>query len=755
MSNGIGAIAVSLGLDAAEFVSGLTRSEREAARSMKKIEREVSSAATAIRAGFMGITAGVTISKFIRETVDAQNEAAQLRAVLRSTGEAAGYGEEKLNAMAVALSQNSIFSDGDITQAQTRLLSYTGVVGEQFPAAMQAAIDMASRMGMDVTSAAEMVGKALDVPSQGLTALSKQGFRFTEEEKKLVEALEKTGRTAEAQAIVLKALETSYGGAAREARDTLGGALAGLKNEFDSLMTGEGGNVNSARDAIENLTKTLGSSETKEAFATATQAMATLVGWAVTGTNAFLGFGKHLGESLARGIHGSADPINDQIKSLEVRARNAATSIELASKATDSGRDKRLANLRAEAAFVDKELSRLRGMLPATAAPDSGILPTVSVQAPKRALPAIEGEKAKVTEAQRYLESLQKQAITARDLTTAETALAEIQSGRLGKVTAAQQRQILVVAEQIDNEKRLKEIRDADDNIVKKTQDYAQSIEDSNLLLQAELSLIGKSNEEKQVAMDNLRIELELRRKIRDVQAMGGSDAATKKAIDDLTASAGMDKASVQTRAFIAEQEKQAAEAMKVWDNFRENVQRNMGDQFYNIMQGNFDSVGDAFKSMVMRMVADAMAANLTQALMGGAGSAGGGVFGSLLKFGVGLLSGGSSAAANPGAGANGFVDWSASNPALSGYMPSFSVGIDNVPRDMVAKIHKGERILTANENRNFIGGGNASPSIVFSPVYQIDSRSDRAAIMQDMQRQSQQTKAELVEELQRARVIT
>ncbi len=214
------------------------------------------------------VAGGAFYAKFISETIDAANEQAQLQAVLKSTSEAAGWSADALNEMADAMSKKSIFSPGEINQAQTRMLSYSNVVGQQFPKAMQATIDMAQRMGMSVTQSAETIGKALDVPSEGLSALTKQGFRFTEAEKLLVQQLEETGNKAEAQAIILKALESSYGGAAEAARGTFGGALAGLKNTINDLMTGGGGSVDGLTQSVNDLSATLSSAETKQAFAT-------------------------------------------------------------------------------------------------------------------------------------------------------------------------------------------------------------------------------------------------------------------------------------------------------------------------------------------------------------------------------------------------------------------------------------------------------------------------------------------------------
>lgn len=248
------------------------------------------------------IAGGMFFKKFLDETVNAANEQSQLAAVLKSTGEAAGWTQEQLNDMAASMSKASTFSAGEVNQAQTRMLSYSNVIGAQFPRAMQAVIDMAQRMGMSVTQSAETIGKALDVPSEGVTALTKQGFRFTEAQKAMVKELEDSGRVAEAQQIVLQGLESSYGGAAQAARDTLGGALAGLKNTINDLMTGSGGSVDGLTSSVNELSATLASEETRQAFNAIIQLMvnATNVAARLAGAMALIFQGK-MGAALLDG----------------------------------------------------------------------------------------------------------------------------------------------------------------------------------------------------------------------------------------------------------------------------------------------------------------------------------------------------------------------------------------------------------------------------------------------------------------------
>ncbi|OLU09076.1 phage tail tape measure protein [Achromobacter denitrificans] len=243
------------------------RTTRRAGREMEQSAEQAGSswtrASALIGAAFAGISAGSVLTAFVQNTINAQNEQAQLAAVLESTGRAASMSTDSLNAMADAIESASTISAGEVNEAQTALLAFTGVAGQEFPRAMQAAADMAARTGMTIRASAETIGRALDIPSQGLAALSRQGFRFTEEQKALVEQLELSGRTAEAQAIILRALEESYGGAAAAARDTLGGALLGLRNTVSALLTDESGSLTFLRDVVEGLNSALGSDAAK------------------------------------------------------------------------------------------------------------------------------------------------------------------------------------------------------------------------------------------------------------------------------------------------------------------------------------------------------------------------------------------------------------------------------------------------------------------------------------------------------------
>lgn len=176
-------------------------------------------------AAFIGLNRVVDgIKAIVKEGSDAEQELGQLEAALQATGRTGEFTAQSLAAMRKEL-QGGLFDDGEISAAQVRLLSYTNIVGEQFPAAMQITIDQAERLKISLESSAEVVGKALQTPSKAMESLSKQGFTLDDSQKSLIKSLEATGQVAKAQAIILDLLAESYGGAAAAAKV---GTIAGL-----------------------------------------------------------------------------------------------------------------------------------------------------------------------------------------------------------------------------------------------------------------------------------------------------------------------------------------------------------------------------------------------------------------------------------------------------------------------------------------------------------------------------------------------
>lgn len=276
-SRSLGTLTLDLIAKIGGFEAGMTKAERASSRASKRIADDAERAAAKTKAAFKtiglaaaaafgGLSVAGVFSGVIENTKQMEHEQSQLAAALKSTGEAAGFTRDQMNSMATSLADKSLFSTNEINQAQTALVAFTGVMGGEFVRAQQAAADMAARTSMSIQSATETIGRALDVPSAGMAALSRQGFRFSDEQKKLMVQLEATGKTAEAQGIILDALEESYGGAALAARETFGGALGAVQNTIGGLATGKEGSLESARLAVEEFNDSLSSPEAAATF---------------------------------------------------------------------------------------------------------------------------------------------------------------------------------------------------------------------------------------------------------------------------------------------------------------------------------------------------------------------------------------------------------------------------------------------------------------------------------------------------------
>ncbi|ANC42972.1 phage tail tape measure protein [Pandoraea pnomenusa] len=207
--------------------------------------------------------------------------------------------------------------------------------------------------------------------------------------------------------------------------------------------------------------------------------------------------------------------------------------------------------------------------------------------------------KDKKSEADRYIESLQKQVITVQTLTSAEEALAMIQSGRLGTVTQAQKDQILTAATLVDLAKDgVEQEKQRQDLIAKGKKVYEDTLSPFERMQQ-----------------DYQELNTLLQGGYIDAQTYERAITQVQKKFDELT-----DK-SKDAQNELDEFAKSAAQ----------NIQSSFAEFLFDPFKDGLDGMLKGFLDFLRRAVANAAAANLSQALFGGltGGGIGGGLLGS------------------------------------------------------------------------------------------------------------------------------
>lgn len=265
-------------------------------------------------------------------------------------------------------------------------------------------------------------------------------------------------------------------------------------------------------------------------------------------------------------------------------------------------------------------------------------------------------------EANRYLDSLKKQLQATEGLTVYEKLLADIRSGSIGKLTPQLQAQLENTAKLIDADK---ELNDA-------TKEFAELSEAAARAQQALKDEAAGFYEATRTPIERLNIELA--RQLELLNELGPAYQDTYMRATE-AAQAKYDAESSQ--------ENQISELDQFTQRAAQNMQDYLGSSFQQIMEGNFDNIGDAFVSMLNRMVAEAAAAQVFKYLFGdlaSGGSGGGGVAGDFLTSAASALFGGFKAEGGPVQQGKGYIvgergpEWF--EPATSGMVvPNHALG--------------------------------------------------------------------------------
>lgn len=169
-----------------------------------------------------------------------QNVQAQLNNTLKASKDASGMTMAGLDGIAESTQRTTTYSKLDTEQAENVMLTYTNIGKNVFPQTMTAAENMATRFGIALPDAAKLLGRALNDPAHGMTALSRYLGTLSPAMQKNIKDMEASGNAAGAQALLIDQLNHKMGGAAATAAQTFSGKMDQLKNKLEDVKISVG-----------------------------------------------------------------------------------------------------------------------------------------------------------------------------------------------------------------------------------------------------------------------------------------------------------------------------------------------------------------------------------------------------------------------------------------------------------------------------------------------------------------------------------
>jgi hypothetical protein len=182
----------------------------------------VAGAAGVIGAGFAAFRIG---QDALAEAREAQEIGRTSAAILKATGHAAKISRKEYDKLTESLMAKTAIDDEQIAVGGNLLLTFKNVkregkgLNDIFGRGLAAALDVSAAGFGSIDSASKQLGKALNDPVKGITALNRSGITFTADQQETIKSLVETGDILKAQKIILREVESQVGGTA-EAQKT-------------------------------------------------------------------------------------------------------------------------------------------------------------------------------------------------------------------------------------------------------------------------------------------------------------------------------------------------------------------------------------------------------------------------------------------------------------------------------------------------------------------------------------------------------
>lgn len=196
---------------------------------------------------------GLAAAGAIREFKEAEQATNLLTAALQTTGNAAGVTVKQIQQIGEAVEETTLFKKEEVLSAAAALTSYGNIQEDVFKRALVLSTDLATRLGGDVASAADLLGAALENPEKGLGRLDRKFQDLDEAQKEAITNFIKVGDVASAQAVILSHLEDKSRTLAESQAQGLTGAANKLGDAWDNLLESLGNTINESGAAQASL----------------------------------------------------------------------------------------------------------------------------------------------------------------------------------------------------------------------------------------------------------------------------------------------------------------------------------------------------------------------------------------------------------------------------------------------------------------------------------------------------------------------
>jgi len=180
-----------------------------------------------------------TVGALIKEHSDFEGSVARINQGLRTTGRFAQSTSAQMLAIADALQESTGVAGTQINEIVGLGLTFTNISTKTMPEFTKAVLDMTAGMNAGVINAEQLksnsivLGKALNDPIQGISALTRVGVQFTQAQKDQIKGMVTFGDLAGAQKIILEEINKQFKDKA--SLDTYEKSMRDLNVAFDDL----------------------------------------------------------------------------------------------------------------------------------------------------------------------------------------------------------------------------------------------------------------------------------------------------------------------------------------------------------------------------------------------------------------------------------------------------------------------------------------------------------------------------------------